>query len=198
MSSKEIRELRSKFNERLNAAGAQHQYGTVVKVDEQLRTCDVQVGGIVYEGVLLYACENAELKGFVAIPKQDSLVIVAALAGSSRMYVALFSEIDKVIFTIDDKVTMTCNGEQIEATAPKMIINGGNLGGLINIEPITQKINDLIKAFNNHTHAIEPGKVAVTGTAASQSNPAPVVVPAPEAKHESVNRSDYEDTNVTH
>lgn len=198
MSSKDIRDVRRKFNERLNAAGAQHQYGTIVKVDESLRTCDVQVGGIVYEGVLLYACERAELKGFVAIPKKDSLVVVATLAGSSRMYVALFSEIDKVIFTIGDNVNMTCDGEQIEVSAPKIIINGGNLGGLINIEPLTQKINDLIEAFNNHTHAIEPGKVAVTGTAASQSNPAPVMVPAPAAKHGSVSRSDYEDDNVTH
>ena len=93
---------------------------------------------------------------------------------------------------------MTCDGEQIEASAPKIVLNGGELGGLINIEPLTRKINDLIEAFNTHTHSIPSGTVAVTGTAAAQNNPKPVEVPAPASKHDKVRRGDYEDTNVTH
>lgn len=93
---------------------------------------------------------------------------------------------------------MTCDGEKIEATAPKIVLNGGDLGGLINIKPITDKINELIEAHNTHTHSIPSGQVAVTGSATAQNNPAPVEVPAPTTKHDKVKREDYEDTKVTH
>ena len=189
-SEKEIREVRMMLSERLRNAAKAAMYGTVKSVDENARTCDAQIGGIVYEGVLLYSVEKENLRGRV--------VIVARIDASDRLYVALFSEIDKVVFTLGDQVTMTCDGERIEASAPKIVLNGGELGGLINIEPLTRKINDLIEAFNTHTHTIPSGAVAVTGSASAQNNPKPVEVPAPASKHDKVRRGDYEDTNVTH
>ena len=189
-SEKEIREVRMMLSERLRNAAKAAMYGTVKSVDENARTCDVQIGGIVYEGVLLYSVEKENLRGRVLIPKRESAVIVARIDASDRLYVALFSEIDKVVFT--------CDGERIEASAPKIVLNGGELGGLINIEPLTRKINDLIEAFNTHTHTIPSGAVAVTGSASAQNNPKPVEVPAPASKHDKVRRGDYEDTNVTH
>lgn len=197
-SEKEIREARMMFTERLRNAARAAVYGTVKCVDEKARTCDVQVGGIIYEGVLLYAVEKQELRGRALIPKRESTVIVARIDASDRMYVAMFSEIEKVIFTLGDKATMTCDGERIEATAPEIVLNGGDLGGLINIEPITDKINDLIEAFNTHTHSIPSGQIAVIGSATAQSNAAPVSVPAPASKHGKVRREDYEDTKVKH
>ena len=195
---KEIREVRMMLSERLRNAAKAAMYGTVKSVDENARTCDVQIGGIVYEGVLLYSVEKENLGGRVLIPKRESAVIVARIDASDRLYVALFSEIDKVVFTLGDQVTMTCDGERIEASAPKIVLNGGELGGLINIEPLTRKINDLIEAFNTHTHTIPSGAVAVTGSASAQNNPKPVEVPAPASKRDKVRRGDYEDTNVTH
>ena len=188
-SEKEIREVRMMLSERLRNAAKAAMYGTVKSVDENARTCDVQIGGIVYEGVLLYSVEKENLRGRVLIPKRESAVIVARIDASDRLYVALFSEIDKVVFTLGDQVTMTCDGERIEASAPKIVLNGGELGGLINI---------LIEAFNTHTHTIPSGAVAVTGSASAQNNPKPVEVPAPASKHDKVRRGDYEDTNVTH
>ena len=197
-SEKEIREVRMMLSERLRNAAKAAMYGTVKSVDENARTCDVQIGGIVYEGVLLYSVEKENLRGRGLIPKRESAVIVARIAASNRLYVTMFSEIEKVIFTVGDKVTMTCDGEKIEATAPKIVLNGGDLGGLINIKPITDKINELIEAHNTHTHSIPSGQVAVTGSATAQNNPAPVEVPAPTTKHDKVKREDYEDTKVTH
>lgn len=197
-SEKEIREARMLFSERLRGAARTAMYGTVKRVHEEARTCDVQVGGIVYDGVLLYAVEQPALRGQVLIPKRDSTVIVARIDASDRLYVALFSEVDKVIFTLGDRVTMTCDGERIEAAAPKIVLNGGDLGGLVNVGQITDKINDLIEAFNTHTHTIPSGQVAVTGNATAQTNGAPVTVPAPASKHGKVQRGDYEDTKVTH
>ena len=197
-SEKEIREVRMMLSERLRNAAKAAMYGTVKSVDENARTCDVQIGGIVYEGVLLYSVEKENLRGRVLIPKRESAVIVARIAASNRLYVTMFSEVEKVIFTVGDKVTMTCDGEKIEATAPKIVLNGGDLGGLINIKPITDKINELIEAHNTHTHSIPSGQVAVTGSATAQNTPAPVQVPAPTTKHDKVKREDYEDTKVTH
>lgn len=195
---KDIREVRQLFENRLKNAAATAIYGHVKSVDEKARTCNVQVGGIVHEDVLLYAVEKENLRGRVLIPKIGSMVIVARIAASNRHYVAMFSEVDKVIFTLGEQVTMTCDGEQIEASAPKIVLNGGELGGLINIEPLTRKINDLIEAFNTHTHSIPSGTVAVTGSASAQNNPKPVEVPAPASKHGKVQRKDYEDTKITH
>lgn len=50
-SEKEIREVRMMLSERLRNAAKAAMYGTVKSVDENARTCDVQIGGIVYEGV---------------------------------------------------------------------------------------------------------------------------------------------------
>ena len=104
------------LSERLRNAAKAAMYGTVKSVDENARTCDVQIGGIVYEGVLLYSVEKENLRGRVLIPKRESAVIVARIDASDRLYVALFSEIDKVVFTLGDQVTMTCDGERIEAS----------------------------------------------------------------------------------
>lgn len=193
-----IRACRQLFDERLRSAARSAMYGTVKAVDEKARTCDVQIGGIVYEGVLLYALEKENLRGPVMVPKSDSTVIVARIDASDRLYVAMFSEIDKVILTLGDRVIMTCDGEQIEASAPRITLNGGDRGGLIDVEQITGKLNDLIDAFNNHTHSIPSGSVAVTGSATAQSNAAPVTVPPPTSKHAGVRRDDYEDTKVLH
>ena len=76
--------------------------------------------------------------------------------------------------------------------------NGGKLGGLLKIEQLTEKFNELIRAFNTHTHTIPVGGVPVTGTAAAQSNPAPVVVPAVTQAMPEVRASDYEDAKVKH
>ena len=102
-SEKEIREVRMMLSERLRNAAKAAMYGTVKSVDENARTCDVQIGGIVYEGVLLYSVEKENLRGRVLIPKRESAVIVARIDASDRLYVALFSEIDKVVFTLGDQ-----------------------------------------------------------------------------------------------
>lgn len=109
--SKEANNLRRKFSELLAGAGAVSEYGTVKSVDEAKRTCDVQVGGIVRQGVLLYAIENADLKGFVLIPKKGSGVIVSRIGAGSRLYVEMTSEIDRVICTTGDtEFTITEKG----------------------------------------------------------------------------------------
>lgn len=62
-NEKKIREARMMFEERMKQAAQASLYGTVKSVDEKARTCEVQIGGIVYEDVLLYAVVNDGLPG---------------------------------------------------------------------------------------------------------------------------------------
>ena len=61
-------------------------------------------------------------------------------------------------------------------------INGGKLGGMVNIGDLTSKINELVQSFNNHTH---------TGNMGSPTS-------TPMAQAKTFNKSDYEDTKIKH
>ena len=80
--------------------------------------------------------------------------------------------------------------ERVEVTASAAIVmNGGQNGGLINIEALTEKINTLVDTFNRHTH-----QVSTTGSATAQTGTAAAVTsPADQLK-----REDYEDKLITH
>ena len=100
--SKEIDNLRQKMARRLEAAAAGSIYGIVKKVDEKKRTCDVEIGNIVREKVLLYFLDapQDEKKGWWFVPAKDSTVLVTRVdAAGTRLRVSMFSEIDKVICT---------------------------------------------------------------------------------------------------
>ena len=61
--------------------------------------------------------------------------------------------------------------------------------GLINIGTLTDKINELVRTFNGHTH-----QVSTTGSATAQTGTAAAVT----SKASELNKQDYEDTKVTH
>lgn len=76
----------------------------VKEVDEDMRTCKVRIGDNVdVEDVRLYAVVDDSLKGFCLIPAIDSMVMVGAMDGKQDFYVAMFSEVDKVLGSIGDK-----------------------------------------------------------------------------------------------
>ena len=130
--------------------------GIVKKVDGVL--CDVELDNITVPDVRLRASEAAESGQLLVTPAIGSAVIVGSLSGDLTQL---------VILAID--------------RAESIVINGGKLGGLINIEPLTQKINDLIQAINSHTH---------------QGTHGPTGPPLQPAKQ--FNRNDYEDSNIKH
>ena len=70
-----------------------------------------------------------------------------------------------------------------------VVINGGELGGMVKIKQLTQKLNALVNAYNAHTHT-----VATTGTAAAQSGTAAATA----STAQPFNASDYENTKVKH
>lgn len=102
--------IRRMFERRLQEAAETVFYGEVSAVDEEARTCTVVMEDIPYENVLLYAVENTELKGQVLIPGIGSTVLVERIA-NDRYFVAMFSEVAKVLLTIGENTTVEVSEE---------------------------------------------------------------------------------------
>lgn len=143
--------------------------GIVVSVQDI--TCTVRFGDMDVEGVRLRASEAADDAQLLIVPRKNSAVIVGSLSGDLTQLAVL--SVDAI--------------ERIE-------INGGKLGGLINIEALTNKVNELVDAFNKHTHTIPTGGV-VCGEFPSVG---PTNVPAVLSKASRLNKKDYEDDTVKH
>lgn len=143
--------------------------GIVVSVEGV--TCTVRFGKMDVSGVRLRASEAEQDAQMLIVPKKDTAVIVGSLSGDLSQLAVL--AVDVI--------------ERIE-------INGGKLGGLVNIEALTNKINELVTAFNNHTHTIPPSAI-VCG---EYPNESPVNVPAITSKAQQLDKADYEDETVKH
>lgn len=179
---------------------------TVDAVDEFARTVDCSPldEGAPLLGVNLQANQECG-EGLVLYPAVGSHVVVSFL-GPAAAVVVLAEKVDKIDLKIggttaevtDGQVNVAVRNTTVKVSAEGIVINGGDLGGMVNIGQLTQKINEFISAFNSHTHEIPMGAVAVAGSATAQSNPAPVAVPAITSRHPGVAVSDYEDGKIKH
>lgn len=101
--SKEIDEIRRKFQSSFNGDGDTVFPAVVTEVNEEEFTCTVKRDEQVdYFDVRLRGLVKAELQGFAFIPKLESIVLVARIGKSNELFVCQFTEIDKVIFTDND------------------------------------------------------------------------------------------------
>lgn len=129
-------------------------------------TCEVQVGSMVVPDVRLRASVVDDESELLIVPKVGSAVVMGSLTGDMS---------GLVVLQVDHAESIT--------------LNGGTLGGLINIAQLTEKINALVDAFNSHTH-----QVSTTGTATAQTGTAAAVT----SPAQSLNKEDYEDTRIKH
>lgn len=150
----------SKLKELLQGVGGGRDItiyqGIVNSVDGCL--CEVQIGGIAIPDVRLRASELDDDGQMLVTPKVGSAVTVGSLSGDLSQLVVL--QVDHI---------------------ETIVINGGKLGGLINIEKLTDKINELVNTFNSHTH---------------QGTHGPTQAPLQSAS--SFKRGDYEDEKIKH
>lgn len=166
-------EIKRRIRELSAAAGGSALFTAEVKSVEG-ETCTVSLGSVDLPDVLLTPADDGRAAKLVITPKTGSMVTVADLSGGElrRLAVVHWGEVEKVALS-----------------AASIEINGGRNGGLVNIGALTQKVNDLVRAFNSHTHT-----VTTAGTAAAQSGEAaPVASPA-----RLLDTSDYEDTTIKH
>jgi hypothetical protein len=101
--SKEIDEIRRKFQSSFSGDSDAVFPAVVTEVNEEEFTCTVKRDEQVdYFDVRLRGLVKAELQGFAFIPKLESIVLVARIGKSNELFVCQFTEIDKVVFTDND------------------------------------------------------------------------------------------------
>lgn len=128
-------------------------------------TCTVQVDDLTLSDVRLRAVVNGKESKMLITPACGSYVTMIDLGDAmTDLLVIAYSEIEKV-----------------EIACDKVIFNGGNNGGLINIEKLTKKLNDLANDLRTHTHTCPNGTTAVTKTIVT-----------------TFSKDDYEDEKVKH
>ena len=138
-------------------------YGKVVSVEGL--TCMVEVGADKIEAKLR-ATEVANSGESLVVPTVGSAVICGCINGDySQLVVLAMDSADKILMT----------GE--------VVLNGGALGGLVNIRSLTAKLNELVSTFNSHKHG-------------NGNNGSPTTPPQSSAK--TFKSGDYEDTKIKH
>lgn len=162
--------------------GCRVDVGTVKEVDAKEGTCTVERDGKpeLHEVRLNAVIDEGVKDFFRVIPAVGSYVMVLQM-GMAEGLVLATSKIERVeIRTGDVTLRMSSAG---------VVMNGGKLGGLIDIAKLTEKVNGLVEAFNGHTH-----QVSTTGSASAQSGTAAVIA----SKAKKLSRGDYEDEKVKH
>lgn len=150
-------------------------FGKITKVDEGKFLCDIEIEGkSPVEDVRLF-CGDYETDskggGIVVIPEVGAQVLV-------------------LFFSNTIAFLLQCSKSK------KIILNGGEFGGLVKIVELTDKINELVDWCKNHTHtgvvtAVSGGSgapaVGVVGSSGSPAQPPTVL-----------KKEDFEDINIIH
>lgn len=133
---------------------------TVDAVDKTARTVDCtpldESAPLV--GVNLQANQGSTF-GMVSFPRVGSFVVVGFVADGSAGVVLATDDVDSVEVVIsDDTARITANEEgvrvwmgddtSVELTGEGVVLNGGNFGGMIKVEPLTGRINDIENDIN--------------------------------------------------
>lgn len=141
----------------------------VDSVDEDSRTCTATTlnsqGEVTMENIKLMGSVD---DGFLLIPALDSTIIIG-YSTMNEPFVAQFSAIDKVVIIVgtnnvsieitNDEILIENKDSKLALSDSLIKFNEGNLGGLVKVEQILEKINNLeskvnaiITAFNSHVH----------------------------------------------
>ena len=175
-----------------SSGGCRISIGTVREIDEKEGTCLVARDGSpdMHDVRLNAVIDQTITDRFVVIPQVGSFVLVLSLGEDTEGLVIAMSKIERVsIQTEETSLNISSDG---------VVMNGGGLGGLIDIARLTEKVNALVDAFNEHTHTIPSGGIATQGSATAQATTTPVTVPAIQTKADRLDKTDYEDEKVKH
>lgn len=117
-------------------------------VDEQARTIDCTPlnEGAPLLGVNLQANQGTDY-GVCLIPERGSYVVVGFVSDGAAGVVLLTEKIKSAEIVIgDNSATLTADG--LSVTANQTTFNGGNLGGLVKIQELTDRLNIIENDIN--------------------------------------------------
>ena len=139
--SKEIYEIRRKFNGMMGDMVRNVIQGVVTEVNEDEFTCTVRVDDAVdYFDVRLRGLVDGGLQGFAFIPKAQSVVLVCPIGGSNELFVCQYTEIDKLIFT-DNNLKLTIDTEKLELERDNVTITSDDSSTVIKASDATATVN---------------------------------------------------------
>lgn len=152
-------------------------------------TCTLIIGSLELTDVRLRAVVNSENDKIVVTPKAGSRVLAADMSGGSYrdLVVLSYSEIEKVEVVIE-QTTCTIDKDGI-------VMNGGNNGGLVNIDDLVAHINAIENDINNLKTALSVWIPAPNDGGLALKNSIATWFGTPIAKTQ---KSDFEDTKITH
>ena len=127
-------QLRNIINRRTTVNATLH-WVEVLQVDEGKGTMDVK--GIADD--LEYYNVSLGCGSVVLIPEKGSLCVIAALEGVDTECLLISAE--KV-----ERVKVKASTE--------IVFNDGQLGGLVKVQELTEVLNNIIMAYNMHTHSV--------------------------------------------
>lgn len=167
---------------------------TVDAVDKAARTIDCTPinEGAPLLGVNLQANQEADY-GLCLFPEVGSYVIVGFVADGAAGVVLTTEKIESAEIVIGKtSAVMDADGCRIDTdkmsahiNMEDIVFNGGSLDGMVVIQKLTDKLNELVSTFNSHTHNVtvaHPGGLFTT-------------VP-PGSAAAAFNKSDYENTKI--
>lgn len=118
--------------------------------------------------------------GFAYKPSVGAKTITASQSGDADNSVIILCAGESPIeLSEGDSLHYSAGGALVHCKGGKVVINGGALGGLIDIALLTTEINKLVTAYNSHSHT-------ANGTSQPTTQQVPLV------------QTDYENTDVTH
>lgn len=179
---------------------------TVDEVNKVARTIDCTPinEGAPLLGVNLQANQEADY-GFCLFPEKGSFVVVGFVADGAAGVMLLTEKIESAEIVIGDtSAVMDADGLRIKTgnmsadiNRENIIFNGGDLNGLVVIQKLTDKlnelkntVNDLITKYNAHIHTT----TATVGASAALGVISATTSTAQPAK--AFNKSDYENTRI--
>jgi len=165
-SAELLRQIISAFNE---GEEFYSRLGIVKSVDEIEKTASVQVvNGDIITDVRLQQVASGE--GLFLKPSIDSAVLIG-WSDKTTAYISLYSQIDEIVF------------------------KNGTFGGLIKIDELTAKLNDLVSSVNSMYSEFK----AHTHNVTAIGSPTGPVIPVPlEPNATSFNSDDYENKKFKH
>lgn len=116
---------------------------TVDAVDKETRTVDCTPldEGAPLLGVNLQANQESKF-GVVVYPRVGSYVVVGFVADGSAGIVLMTDDIESIEMVVKDDNT------SLKITEDGIVMNGGSLGGLIKVEELTSRINNIEEDIN--------------------------------------------------
>jgi hypothetical protein len=127
-------QLREIINRRNNVT-ATLRWVKVLNVDEKNGTMDVK--GVSDD--LEYFDVSLGCGSVVMMPEKDSLCVIAVLEGV-------------------DTECLLISAEKVERvkvkTSTEIVFNEGKLGGLVKVQDLTEVLNNIVMAYNLHTHTV--------------------------------------------